>query len=187
VIPLSSSTLYIAGVSKEPPEARIDPAQLADRYRSRFAEFGGIAAELLDQVRRPEQVVYTAIEEMHLPRPWFSGRVVVMGDAAHASTPFWSQGGAMAVEDAVLLARRLEREQAVAPALASWMDLRYERCMFVQRGSFQTGSRMHDDALAPEARLDYIRNRLQADLDRRLAVLEKDFDDENQLLSRSTA
>jgi 2-polyprenyl-6-methoxyphenol hydroxylase-like FAD-dependent oxidoreductase len=185
VIPLSEDTLYIAGVSKEP--ADFEPEARAELCRSRFAQFGGLAAQLLSQVRNPEQVVYTAIEEMHLAQPWYRGRVVVLGDAAHASTPFWSQGGAMAVEDTVLLAKLLAANDSVTTALERWMQLRYPRCQFVQEGSGQTGQRMHDDNLTPEARTAYVRTRLQADLDRRYAVLGREIDDETHLLARTPA
>src|SRR5262249_11010898 len=45
-----------------------------------------------------------------IPR-WSSGRIVLLGDAAHASTPGVGQGAAQAIEDAVVLADELERHE----------------------------------------------------------------------------
>ena len=73
--------------------------------RAKFAAFKGPAAPLLDEISRDEQVFYTAVEEVHLPLPWSRGRVVLVGDAAHSSSPFMGQGGAMALEDAMRAGR----------------------------------------------------------------------------------
>jgi 2-polyprenyl-6-methoxyphenol hydroxylase-like FAD-dependent oxidoreductase len=176
IVPIAQDALYIAGVTKEPGNPRYGRSDLVGLCRSRFAEYGGLARELLAQVREPDQVVYTAIEEVHLPRPWFRGRVVVLGDAAHAGTPFWAQGGSMAIEDAVLLARLLERGDAVDAVLAEWLERRYERCRFVQSGSMETGQRSHNEAPgAAAARLEYVRTRMQADVDARYARLGEPF------------
>ena len=176
IVPIAQDALYIAGVSKEPGNPRHERAALVELCRARFAEYGGLARELLAQVHDPDQVVYTAIEEVHLPRPWYKGRVIVLGDAAHAGTPFWAQGGSMAIEDAVLLAQLLERGTAVSAVLAEWQERRYERCLFTQRGSLETGLRSHNEAPGAEAaRLEYVRTRMQADVDVRYARLGEAF------------
>ncbi len=176
IVPIAADSLYIAGVTKEPGNPRHDRTALAELCRTRFAAYGWLARDLLALVRDPEQVVYTAIEEVHLPRPWFRGRVVVLGDAAHAGTPFWAQGGSMAIEDAVLLARLLERGEALDRVLAEWLERRYDRCLYTQRGSLETGLRSHDEAPgAEQARLEYVRTRMQADVNVRYARLGEAF------------
>lgn len=50
-------------------------------------------------------------------RPWSRGRVVLIGDAAHAMWPYAAQGGAMAMEDGWTLAAALARGTG---ALADW-------------------------------------------------------------------
>ncbi len=49
------------------------------------------------------ELVRAPVEEIHLRR-WSRGRLVLMGDAAHATGPVWAQGAAMALEDALVLA-----------------------------------------------------------------------------------
>lgn len=57
-----------------------------------------------------------------------SGRVVLIGDAAHPYLPTSTQGGAQAVEDAAVLARCLSKCEGDVPlALHTYFDLRYER------------------------------------------------------------
>jgi 2-polyprenyl-6-methoxyphenol hydroxylase-like FAD-dependent oxidoreductase len=143
IIPIAADSLYLAGVTKEPDNPRYERADLPRLMREKFAEFGGRVPELLAQVRRPEQVVYTAIEEVTQPAPWHRGRVVLVGDAVHASTPFWAQGGSMAIEDVIVLAELIATGGSADAILPQWMARRYERAVGVQRGSLETGERGH--------------------------------------------
>jgi 2-polyprenyl-6-methoxyphenol hydroxylase-like FAD-dependent oxidoreductase len=61
-----------------------------------------------------------------LPR-WSEGRVVLVGDAAHATTPGVGQGAAQAIEDAVVLADRLARSGDLAAALGEYESIRRPR------------------------------------------------------------
>jgi 2-polyprenyl-6-methoxyphenol hydroxylase-like FAD-dependent oxidoreductase len=61
-----------------------------------------------------------------LPR-WSEGRVVVIGDAAHATTPGIGQGAAQAIEDAVVLADRLAPSGDLATALGEYEAIRRPR------------------------------------------------------------
>jgi 2-polyprenyl-6-methoxyphenol hydroxylase-like FAD-dependent oxidoreductase len=61
-----------------------------------------------------------------LPR-WSEGRIVLVGDAAHATTPGVGQGAAQAIEDAVVLADRLARSGDVATALGEYEAIRRPR------------------------------------------------------------
>jgi len=56
------------------------------------------------------------------------------------------------------------------------MARRLERCLFVQKGSMETGRRSHDESPgAIEARDNYMRNHMQADVARRFATLAEPF------------
>ena len=61
-----------------------------------------------------------------LPR-WSEGRVVLVGDAAHATTPGVGQGAAQAIEDAVVLADRLAPSGDLATALGEYEAIRRPR------------------------------------------------------------
>ncbi|MFT7286142.1 MAG: salicylate hydroxylase [Halieaceae bacterium] len=64
-----------------------------------------------------------------------NGRVILVGDAAHAMTPFLGQGAAMGIEDAVVLARALGSAPDQEQALALYQSARLERTHLVQRES----------------------------------------------------
>ena len=67
--------------------------------------------------------------------PWHRGRVVLVGDAAHATAPTIGSAGGMAVEDAVVLAEELSRLDDYEPALAAYTDRRWERAKLVVQTS----------------------------------------------------
>jgi 2-polyprenyl-6-methoxyphenol hydroxylase-like FAD-dependent oxidoreductase len=58
---------------------------------------------------------------------WSDGRVVLVGDAAHATTPGVGQGAAQAIEDAVVLADRLASGGDLRAALAAYEAIRRPR------------------------------------------------------------
>jgi 2-polyprenyl-6-methoxyphenol hydroxylase-like FAD-dependent oxidoreductase len=70
---------------------------------------------------------------------WGSGRVMLLGDAAHPCTPNLGLGGCMALEDALVLARSFCREATPELALRRYESLRRERTRHVQKRSLLMG------------------------------------------------
>ena len=92
-----------------------------------------------------------------IPR-WSRGRITLLGDAAHATTPHLGQGACMAIEDAAALGRALGETKDLRTALASYETARVARCNRVTRTSrllgrlLQTGNPL----------LSWVRNRMLA-------------------------
>jgi 2-polyprenyl-6-methoxyphenol hydroxylase-like FAD-dependent oxidoreductase len=74
-----------------------------------------------------------------MPRPWVSGRVVLIGDAVHAITPHLASGACIGIEDALVLAEELARTAVVDEALAAFEARRWERCRMVVQNSGRLG------------------------------------------------
>jgi 2-polyprenyl-6-methoxyphenol hydroxylase-like FAD-dependent oxidoreductase len=71
---------------------------------STFADYPEPVSSALSSVRaEPSSLYYSRVEEIRLDS-WHRGRVVLIGDAAHATAPIWAQGAALAAEDALVLA-----------------------------------------------------------------------------------
>jgi len=139
IMPISDELLYLFGTVREPADAWYAQALWPGLMRERFAEFNGPARRFLDALSADSEVLYTAVEEVVLPLPWHRGRVILIGDAAHASTPFMGQGGAMAVKDAVVLAEVMHTASSVAQGLSTFEQRRYPMCKRVQDVSRQVG------------------------------------------------
>ncbi|OYY06446.1 MAG: monooxygenase, partial [Rhizobiales bacterium 35-68-8] len=166
IMPISRDELYMFGTTREPGKPHYPRDQWASVMKAKFADFKGPAAPLLAEIVRPEQVYYTSVEEVHLPLPWSRGRVGLIGDAAHSSSPFMGQGGAMALEDAVLLAEMLDGADDVAATLTAFGTRRFGRCKFVQDASRQVGQAgATEDKDAILMRNSRMQSNAQSDLD----------------------
>ncbi len=130
--PITDELIYLGAVFAEAEDFRPDPERAHEQLAERLAGFAGPVAEALAHVTDPAAVVYSRISQVTVEEPWHVGRVVLAGDAAHASTPHLAQGAAMAVEDALVLAQELDAAEDVPAALAAWEARRRPRAMFVQ-------------------------------------------------------
>ena len=70
---------------------------------------------------------------------WNVGRVALLGDAAHPMLPFLGLGAAMALEDAVLLARALQAEREIEDGLALYVAARKDRAAEILLASRRQG------------------------------------------------
>jgi 2-polyprenyl-6-methoxyphenol hydroxylase-like FAD-dependent oxidoreductase len=135
-IPLSADSMYLLLVCREPHHARYERSRLPAMLRERLAPFGGIVREIRDHISDGDDVIYGPLHEVRVEPPWHTGRVVVCGDAAHASTPHLTQGAAMALEDAVVLAEEVAKHQRpLDESLTAFSSRRYPRTKLVQDAS----------------------------------------------------
>ena len=104
------------------------------RLRERFASFGAMVQEYLAALESDSQIHCSPIEWIEEER-WCTGRVVLIGDAAHASLPMMGQGGSLAVEDAVVLAESLRSADTVERALEAYIVRRSPRVRWVREQS----------------------------------------------------
>lgn len=86
---------------------------------------------LLSQVRDLDQVLFTRYQDVSMPR-WHCGRVVYLGDAAHAMSPQLGQGANLALWDAMVLAECLDAEPEIDLGLARYSDARLSHLRFYQ-------------------------------------------------------
>jgi 2-polyprenyl-6-methoxyphenol hydroxylase-like FAD-dependent oxidoreductase len=93
------------------------------RLRKRFADFGSIGQGFLGSLESDEQI-HTSTVEWIEQQYWYTGRVVLVGDASHASSPMMGQGGCMAIEDAYVLAELLDSAVSVQSALEDYVERR---------------------------------------------------------------
>lgn len=139
LIPLTNETLYLLLVSNEPGNPRKPPEDLLPELKRKLASFGGLVPKVVESLDAATEVIYVPIEEVILPAPWSVGRVVLIGDAAHASGPHIAQGAAMAIEDAIVLAELAAETTPVSELFRRFAKRRYERCKFVQDVSRELG------------------------------------------------
>lgn len=139
VIPTSSRQLYIFLVQNIASRTRPPDDQLPELLREQLADYGGFLAVLRDHITDPSQVVWRALEALLAPPPWYRDGAVLIGDAAHTTTPHLASGAGIAIEDAIVLAEELDQHERLTDALDAFMARRYERCRMVVEHSAQLG------------------------------------------------
>ncbi len=107
-------------------------------FKARLSPYGSYVADVAASLNANSDIVYSPIEPMMLPWPWFRGRVVLGGDAAHTFPPHLTQGAAMAAEDGYILAREvLAGDVPIEARLMRYSQTRYARCAFVYGFAYQ--------------------------------------------------
>lgn len=92
----------------------------------------------------PEAILRHRIEALNTALPSFvEGRVALLGDAAHAMTPFLGQGGCQAIEDATVLAAAVAARPGLDAALADYDARRRPRAQAIARASARAGRGGH--------------------------------------------
>jgi 2-polyprenyl-6-methoxyphenol hydroxylase-like FAD-dependent oxidoreductase len=104
-----------------------DPAQGSiERLREEFRDFASPVREVLAQFRSTDSIHFAAIEEV-VNQSYGRGRVVLIGDAAHAMSPNMACGVAMALEDALVLAEIVSRGDAAGEVVPEFVRRRSAR------------------------------------------------------------
>jgi 2-polyprenyl-6-methoxyphenol hydroxylase-like FAD-dependent oxidoreductase len=101
--------------------------------RSTFGDYPEPVRSAVSSVlAEPSSLYHSPIEEIRLDS-WHRSRVVLIGDAAHATAPVWAQGAAMAAEDALVLAELLATRDDWAAVGGEFERRRRPRVEHVQK------------------------------------------------------
>lgn len=133
---VTADSVYLFLTEDKPANDFIEPATFAETLRGLLNRFGApTVRRIAETLSEDNQIVYRPLEQMLMPRPWSKGRVVLIGDAVHATTPHLAAGACIGIEDAVVLADEIARGTSVAQALAGFEARRWERCRMVVENS----------------------------------------------------
>lgn len=146
LVPLGQDLMYLFVTSHEPDNPRYAHETLAAQMRAHMLTEDGMFGELREQIVDNDGVVYKPLEELFVDAPWYQQRVVLIGDAVHATTPHLGQGAGMAIEDALVLAETLQTYDDPAEALPAFYQRRRDRCYRIWQDSLRVGeSEIHPD------------------------------------------
>ena len=142
LVPLAPDLMYMFVIERWPADdLDVPDERLPETMRERLDGYGGPIGELRDTLITEEsEIVYRPVYSLLVPSPWYRGRVVLIGDAAHATSPHVGQGAAMAIEDAVVLSEEVTSSDDLAAALGRFMERRFDRCRRIWEISRQLGT-----------------------------------------------
>jgi 2-polyprenyl-6-methoxyphenol hydroxylase-like FAD-dependent oxidoreductase len=135
LVPISRDLMYMFITTPEPGNPRYARAGLAAAMREKTAQCAPAIRQLAEQITDDDAVVYRPLDDLLVQGPWHRGRVVLLGDAVHTSTPHLGQGAGMAIEDGLVLADELTRHADTEAACSTYRARRFDRCAYIVRAS----------------------------------------------------
>jgi 2-polyprenyl-6-methoxyphenol hydroxylase-like FAD-dependent oxidoreductase len=149
--PTGDASLYAYIVEEAQDRSGLSPEQQLATMKQLAQSYHGPWDEIRETLTDPSRVHYTRFETHLLDAPWNRDRVVLIGDAAHTCPPTMAQGGAMALEDAAVLAELLVCRDALDQDLwDAFHTRRFERVRTVVDASNQLArwllDHVHGDA-----------------------------------------
>jgi 2-polyprenyl-6-methoxyphenol hydroxylase-like FAD-dependent oxidoreductase len=136
IVPIGHGETYWFAVVNAPENESHPDARAF--VKSRFGDFMDPVLAVVEATPG-ERILRTDIHDRAPVPGWSRGRVTLLGDAAHPTTPNLGQGGCMAIEDAVTLAHALEAHADVTRAFALYEERRVARTSRVVEDSFKFG------------------------------------------------
>lgn len=112
-------------------ESRALLADIFDRFDAPYL------MELAERLDDEQDVIARPYESIRLNDDWFRGNTVIIGDAAHATTPNLSSGGGMALEDGVVLAQSMSHADDVSSGMEEFVRRRRPRTDLVVDSSLR--------------------------------------------------
>jgi salicylate hydroxylase len=132
-----------------PHEGWNTPAD-TEEFLALYHDFHADVTGLIRLAAGPELIKWGLIVRPPLPR-WSIDRVALLGDAAHPILPFLGLGAALAIEDAVVLARALEEIPELDVALDCYQATRQRRVEAVRLASIRQGEIIQADGVTAES------------------------------------
>lgn len=137
--PVSADKMYAFILEHVPDNPRYAPGEQLAHVAALLEPYGGYVPAVRASLGESSLVNYRPLEWVLLPAPWHRGRVVLIGDAVHATTPHMASGAGMAVEDGLVLAEELSAHDDVDRALSAFTARRFERARMVVENSVRIG------------------------------------------------
>ena len=139
ITPVSQAEMYLFLVQHVPDNPRMPEEQWPRLLAEQLEGFGGILGDIRDGLGEGARINYRPLEKLLLPPPWHAGRAILLGDAAHATTPHLASGAGLAVEDALVLSDLIALDIPLDEVFRCFMARRYERCRLVVENSARLG------------------------------------------------
>jgi 2-polyprenyl-6-methoxyphenol hydroxylase-like FAD-dependent oxidoreductase len=137
--PVSPDSMYMFLLEPATQFTRLPDDQLHLHLGDLMAPYGGIVADVRATLGPESNIVARPLETIFLPQPWYRDGIVLIGDAAHATTPQLASGAGMAMEDGVVLGECLSQTANLDEALEAFMHRRFDRCAMVVENSLKLG------------------------------------------------
>jgi 2-polyprenyl-6-methoxyphenol hydroxylase-like FAD-dependent oxidoreductase len=138
IVPLAGKRIYWFACLNAGANDQQKRAYRIENLLQHFAEFHDPVSKVLMRTRN-EQLIWSDIIDLEPIKKFSFGKIVLMGDAAHATTPNMGQGACMAIEDAAVLSNCLEEYTSPEEAFVQFQKQRIARTTKIVNTSWMMG------------------------------------------------
>lgn len=139
---ISDKEVYWFAVAKAPRGQKDQAGEVKEKLLQMYGGFASTIKEIIAATPEEKIIRNDIIDLKRLPS-WHQGRVCLIGDAAHATTPNMGQGGGQGVEDAYYLSNILARSAHYEEAFKRFEKDRRKKVDFVVNTSWRIGQLAH--------------------------------------------
>lgn len=141
--PINDSQSYMCVLEHREQDEHIAPEFWPEKLSNLLAEFGSVVQIVkseIDQGKiKAEDIIYRPLHTLLIEGAWHKGRVVLLGDAVHSTTPHLASGAGLAIEGALILSEELAKDQELEAALQNYKERHFERAKMVIKTSTRLG------------------------------------------------
>lgn len=150
--PISDHEVYWFAVSKSKPGQKDEPEHRKNMLLQRFSAFHALVNQIIEQTPEAATMRHDIWDLKRLPT-WSKGKVCLLGDAAHATTPNMGQGGCQGIEDAFYISQLLAKANAPEAAFEQFEQQRRKKTDYVVKNSWLMGKMAHSTLGQPLMKL----------------------------------
>ncbi len=138
-VPIGNNKLYWFACKNAPCRSETMRRYTVDDLENNFKTYVSPVASIIGSTR-PEDLIWSDIADLEPLSQFAFNRVLLVGDAGHATTPNLGQGACLGIEDALLVAEEISRQPAaIAKAFQSFEQKRLQRTHFIVNTSYRLG------------------------------------------------
>jgi len=138
ITPLIRNQIYWYACINAPANSTVYQQYLLADLQATFKDYHAIIPKVLAQTA-PENLIHNDIIDIKPLTQYHSGNILLLGDAAHATTPNLGQGACMAIEDVAILQQELQHNSDIKSAFERVSQRRVQRCTQIVNKSWTMG------------------------------------------------
>ena len=138
IVPIGEGQVYWFVCKKAPAN---DPKLRTWKQKELLTLFEGYAPDIIEVLKQTpdENIIWNDISDLEPIHQFAFGNILLIGDAAHATTPNMGQGACQAIEDALMLAHVLQKNDTPEKAFSEFEKRRMERVHGIVNQSWKIG------------------------------------------------
>lgn len=141
-VSISENEVYWFAVAKSPPGLNDVQEEIKSELLQKYQSFNPVISQIISSTE-PNKIIRNDIFDLKRLDSWSRGKICLMGDAAHATTPNMGQGACQGIEDAYYFAREFEENQDLPGLFRSFEKKRRKKVDFIVNNSWQLGRLAH--------------------------------------------